>query len=697
MGNDKEIQGRTLMISNEDGDHIPQELIGLFFEDINYAADGGLYAEMIENRSFEAREAFGTPGYFYTVDDFGYAWEPYAKEGALPRMQIISGAPVSSANPHYLRITASGEGQGFSNRAYDGILLKKGLSYHVSFYARPVTYTGEAVCVRIVKEGKTYAKAEVPILPAAPYMPFSDVEGMDAGEQSGEWGSMIRRAMELDDGAHIRQNTWTKYEAKLTADDDVRGAQFVITLEGEGAMEFDLISMIPEDAAAGIFRRDLFEALSELKPGFIRFPGGCIIEGISLDNRYRWKRTIGDLKDRKYIPNLWAFDDERSHEKEGLDVRRGQSHYGQSFGIGFYEYFLLCEMLGAKALPVLNVGAACQFRSTEIVPVDSPEFKEYIDDALDLIEFANGPADSEWGSIRARMGHPDSFHMDLIGIGNEQWETKYVDFYERAKRFEEAIHARYPEIRIVGSAGPGVDSPMAEEAWEVYRKEEQRKKNSCYAVDEHYYVSPEWMYDHVNFYDDYPRTVGVFAGEYAAHTKNRQNDMEAALAEAALLTGIEKNAGVVKLASYAPLFYRIGYGQWKPDMIWFDDAQVYVTPSYQVQKLFATNLGKTLIPMNGQEKELQKDRIYVVLSRSGEGEVILKAVNAGDTDYVLALADPNGIKIEGDAVMTQLCGTGEILEDRPERSVVTETNIKVAGSVTLAAGTFSVIRFLSRR
>lgn len=679
-----------LTISKERGGRIPAELIGLFFEDINYAADGGLYAEMIENRSFEAREAYGTPGYFYTVDDFMYAWEPCAAEGELPDMKVISGAPVSSANPHYLRVTASRKGQGFTNRAYDGVCLKKGLSYTVSFYARPVTYAGEHVLVSVRKGGRTYAAAEVPVLPAAPYMPFSDVDGMDLEQQPGEWGQMIQRARELDDGKHVRQNAWTKYEAKLTAEEDVRGAEFVMTLDGEGAVEFDLISMFPEDAVAGIFRKDLFDALAELKPGFIRFPGGCIVEGISLDNRYQWKNTIGDRKDRKYMPNLWAFDDERSHEKNGLDVRRGQSHYGQSFGIGFYEYFLLCEMLGAKPLPVLGVGAACQFRSTEVVPVDSPEFGQYIDDALDLIEFANGPADSEWGSIRAAMGHPLPFGMDLIGIGNEQWETRHVDFYERAKRFEAAIHARYPEIRIVGSAGPVIDMPIAKEAWEFYRKEEEKKGNACYAVDEHYYVSPEWMYEHVNFYDDYPDTVGVFAGEYAAHTKERLNDMQAALAEAALLTGIEKNAGVVKLASYAPLMNRIGHSQWRPDLIWFDDAEVYVTPSYQVQRLFAANLGTELIPMGGQEKELQKEKIYVVLSRSEAGEVILKAVNAGEADCELGLCGPDGAGITGSAVLKQLCGTGEIVQDGLERSVVKEEELEIRGSVLLPAATFSV-------
>lgn len=685
-------------ISKERGDKIPQELIGLFFEDINYAADGGLFAEMIENRSFEAKEAFGTPGTFYSVDDPGYAWSAYSENETMPRLQIISGAPLSSVNPHYLRCTASGAGQGFSNKAYDGMNLKKGMTYHVSFYARCVDFTGESCTVKMIKDQKTVGEGCVKFTLPMPYMPFADLAkptvSMEESESDSEWDQMIRRAIKMKDPQKCRQNDWIRYRVDIAATENVRGALFVLTLNGTGAVDFDLISVIPEDAVAGIFRKDLFDALKELNPGFIRFPGGCIIEGISLDNRYQWKDTVGEWKDRRYQPNLWAFDDDRSREKEGLDVQRPtSSHYGQSYGIGFYEYFLLCELLGAKPLPVLNIGAACQFRSTEIVPVDSPEFGQYLQDALDLVEFANGPADSKWGSLRAEMGHPEPFGLTMVSAGNEQWETEYFDFYERADRFEKAIHAKYPEIRMIGSAGPNVETPMYEEAWAFYRGRQTGKTAGTYAVDEHYYVSPAWMYDHVNFYDSYPDTVGVFAGEYAAHTKDRENSMEAALAEAAMLTGIEKNVHAVKLASYAPLFNRIGYSQWKPDMIWFDDANVYLTPNYQVQKLFANNLGDETIPMQGQEKELQKDKIYVSLSRKEGGEIILKAVNAGEKDYTLDLADVEGKPVQAKAKVQTLASAGEMTKDLPEPSEVRTEQIAMNGSIVLPAGTFRVVRF----
>lgn len=415
------------------------------------------------------------------------------------------------------------------------------------------------------------------------------------------------------------------------------------------------------------------------------------MEGISLENRYRWKRTVGELKDRKYIPNLWAFDDDRS--KTGWDVKRPDSHYGQSFGIGFYEYFLLCELLGAKALPVLSIGTACQFRSTQLVTSDSEEFDEYVQDALDLIEFANGPVNSKWGALRAKMGHPESFGLDMISVGNEQWESQYVDLYKRHQIFEKAIHEKYPDMRILGTAGPFLDSPITEDAWKFYNNEFKANPNTCYAVDEHYYVSPQWMYDHVDHYDDYPRDIAVFAGEYAAHTTDKQNNMESALAEAALLTGIEKNADVVKLASYAPLFNRIGHSQWKPDMIWFDDEKVYLTPNYYVQMLFANHVGDETIPMNGQEKELRKDGIYVSLSRTQQGETILKVVNVNDSEYTLPLTDGEGVPVEAIAHAWILEGTGEIPEAMPEITDVRETNVQIIGEVKVLAQSFMVLRF----
>ena len=680
-----------MQITDKKGVKITPEMIGLFFEDINFAADGGLYAEMIENRSFEAKEGFGTPGNFYSVDDNGYAWEPYAADGQdNPRMQYIMGTPLSEANPHYLRFTATEAGQGFSNKAYDGIRLHKGMKYKVSFYARCVDYAGSDFVISVNKDGKTYAETTVEAVKAIPYVPFSDLK-IEMEKKDPVMSAQMEKLKMLDTDKMCRCNDWIKYDAVLTADDDVAGAKFTIALDGAGVIEFDLISMIPEDAVKGIFRRDLYEALAAIKPGFIRFPGGCIVEGISLENRYRWKRTVGELKDRKYIPNLWAFDDDRS--KTGWDVKRPDSHYGQSFGIGFYEYFLLCELLGAKALPVLSIGTACQFRSTQLVASDSEEFDEYVQDALDLIEFANGPVNSKWGALRAKMGHPESFGLDMISVGNEQWESQYVDLYRRHQIFEKAIHEKYPDMRILGTAGPFLDSPITEDAWKFYNNEFKANPNTCYAVDEHYYVSPQWMYDHVDYYDDYPRDIAVFAGEYAAHTTDRQNNMESALAEAALLTGIEKNADVVKLASYAPLFNRVGHSQWKPDMIWFDDEKVYLTPNYYVQMLFANHVGDETIPMNGQEKELRKDGIYVSLSRTQQGETILKVVNVNDSEYTLPLTDGEGVPVEAIAHAWILEGTGEIPEGMPEITDVRETNVQIIGEVTVLAQSFIVLRF----
>ena len=432
-------------------------------------------------------------------------------------------------------------------------------------------------------------------------------------------------------------------------------------------------------------------------PCFIRFPGGCIVEGISLENRYQWKQTVGELKDRKYMPNLWAFDDDRS--KTDMDVMRPTSaHYGQSYGLGFYEYFVLCELLGAKPLPVVGIGAACQFRSTEMFDIDSEEFKQCIQDALDLIEFANGPVDSRWGSLRAKMGHPQPFNLEMIGVGNEQWETQCVDFYERHCCFEKAIHAVAPDMKLIGSAGPIIDLPVFNEAWNFYRQGENEKKGFCYAVDEHYYVPHKWMYENIDFYDNYPRNVAVFAGEYAAHTEKKENNMESALAEAAFLTGVEKNADVVKLASYAPLFNRIGHSQWQPDMIWFDDVNVYLTPNYYVQKMYANHLGDHTLQMDEAVAKLRKQNIYISVSETApadekESEIIIKAVNAQDADFELPLTDEAGHAIESTGRSWILEANGENTENMPQPSHICETEINIKGSLALKAKTFTVVRF----
>lgn len=681
----------NLKISKEKGPDISSDLIGLFFEDINFAGDGGLYAELIENRSFEAKETFGTPGYFYAVDDYGYAWSPVSADSELPRMQYVSGVPLSAKNPHYLRLTTTHNGQGFKNKAYDGISLKKGMKYHVSFYARPVLFDGSSLSVKIQKEGCIYSEGLVDLIPVAPYMPFSDLHEVWDLDPNNGWEAKIIEARSYDTDKYARQNSWTKYELDLEAKENVSGADFVIIASGTGVIEFDFISMIPEDAVCGIFRKDLFDALKEINPGFIRFPGGCIVEGIDLETHYPWKDTLCRLEDRKYIPNLWAYNDDRFLDP--ITSTRPDSHYGQSFGIGYYEYFLLCELLGAKPLPVLCIGAACQFRSSQILPIESDEFKEYVQDALDLIEFANGDVNTKWGSVRARLGHAEPFNLSYVAIGNEQWETKFLDFYARYDIFEKAIHEKHPDILLLGSAGPNVDMGIAKDAWQYYRNAHKENKTHCFAVDEHYYVSPEWMYNHYNFYDSYPRSVYVFAGEYAAHPASRENIMEGALAEAALLCGIEKNADVVKLASYAPLFNRIGHSQWKPNMIWFDSDDVFITPSYQVQKMFANNMGDYIIPLNGQEIELSKEHIYTSLSGKADGTRILKAVNPTNEPYVLSLVNDDNTPIKTDATVSVLKSAGERPEGHPEPSKIVTEHVAIDGSITLEPGLFYVITF----
>ena len=414
------------------------------------------------------------------------------------------------------------------------------------------------------------------------------------------------------------------------------------------------------------------------------------MEGFSVSNRYRWKRTVGPVEGRTYQPSLWAFDDNRSHARNAQ--RPVNTHYGQTAGLGFYEFFLLCEMIGAKPLPILSVGVACQFRSTEAIPVDDPEFDLLVQDAVDLVEFANGSADSEWGSVRASMGHPEPFHLEYIGIGNEQWETRFIDFFERHKRFEKAIHDKYPDIKLIGSAGPSVRDPVSEQAWKFYREGNKAKPNFVHAVDEHYYVSPEWMYRNIDYYDDYPRDVYAFSGEYAAHTKGQENIMEAALAEASYMTGLEKNADVVRYAAYAPLLNNINHSEWSPNLIWFDDERVYLTPSYQVQKMYATNLGSETIPMNGQDVAFRKDGIYLSLSRKGN-EIILKAVNSRKTPFTLELGKENGDSFQTKADRQTLRSDGAIMKGMPEPTRIDKDSVQIDGTVLFDAQTFTILRF----
>lgn len=678
-----------LQILNKKGADIHEGMMGLFFEDINYAADGGLYAEMIENRSFEFLRATGTKTAYVQEYDGGYGWSKYPEHCPFASMEYHTVHPLTKENPHYLHFRSVQPECGFANKAYDGIFLKKGERVRLSFYANALSYRG-LLKIRVMKDGDSFLSVDIVI--------ENSEEAVSAGKEAGSREEAVCPCGGTQD-AHVTDchDGWKRYELVLTAQATVRAASFVMVLADAGEMEFDCISMIPESAVCGVFRKDLAELLKGLKPGFLRFPGGCIIEGNDLNNRYQWKRSVGDITKRKANWNRWAV-----HGNDKKNNYTGQyTHYNQTLGIGYYEYFLLCEYLGAKPLPVVNVGLACQYQSEELVEVDDPRFGEFIQDALDLIEFANGGTDTVWGALRAKMGHPEPFGLELLGIGNEQWETEKVDFFRRYTLFEEAIHAKYPDIKLIGSAGPDVHTERYEAAWNFYRTAAKQKDGFTYAVDEHYYMPPEWFFANTHFYDDYPRDVKVFSGEYAAHPKRMGgmrsgNTLEGALSEAAFLTGVERNADVVIMASYAPLLARVGYVQWAPDMIWFDAETAYGTPSYYVQKMYSLNMGSYTLPVAA---ELPED-VYASASYDEKTEeTILKLVNASGKEFAF---EP---EVEGnrvDTIVVTSLGGDEVLAYNTTESPkkVAEKEVVLSGeecrSITIPAHTFAVYRFLKK-
>ncbi|MDE6619016.1 MAG: carbohydrate binding domain-containing protein [Lachnospiraceae bacterium] len=640
-----------LTITGKKGADIPKEFVGLFIEDINYAVDGGLYAELLENRNFESLEAFGGENKkdYYVRHDGLYAWK-VCPENVPVQLSVVQGSPVSMNSPHYLRVESGQEKCGFSNKAYDGIYLRPGVRYTVSFYARSVKYQGK-ITVAIIKDGNAVCEKSV--------------------------------AVEMADA--FGWNKWVPYTLELSVEKEVQNAAFAVLLENQGTVEFDHFSMMPEDAVCGIFRKDLAECLKDLQPGFLRFPGGCVVEGSTLANRYRFKDTLGDKEERRYNWNRWA-----THGNSAENSFHSRyAHYGQTYGIGFYEYFLLCEYLGAKPLPVLGVGLACQYQSHEKVDLESPEIYEYIQEYLDLIEFANGKTDTKWGSVRAKMGHEAPFGLEMVGVGNEQWEDEESRFFERYQLFEREIHKVYPEIRLIGTAGPELDSPRFQAAWDFYHAHEDRE-NFAYAVDEHYYIKPEWCFAHTDYFDKGSRGTKVFFGEYAAHSTDpvkpipekdtERNTLEAALAEAAFMTGMARNSDVVVMTCYAPLLARVGYTQWNPDLIWFDDKKVCRTPSYFVQQMFAKNPGDYNLAM---EIDAQSGEMPCQVSYDGSAkELIVKLVNASSKAKNVVLAfDNRWEKSDQNARVIQL--TGRQLSDintlgnelvQPEESVVSLEN-----------------------
>ncbi len=546
------------------GAAISRSMFGIFFEDINFAADGGLYPELVKNRSFEFQEAL--QGWHQTMGFSSKGIDPPKGE-----LDVRTDDPLNETNPHYLRVRVEEPGYSFWNSGYRGVGVKKDAEYRFSAYVRT--------------SGPRSIRATI-----------TDEKGREIGTARLEGFS----------------GQWKRYEAVLRATQTAQHAQLNFIVEEPGTLDIDMVSVFPLDTwkhRENGLRKDLVQLLYDMHPGFLRFPGGCIVEGRQLATRYRWKTTVGDIAQRKTIINRWNLE---------FDQRPAQDYF-QSFGLGFYEYFQLAEDIGAQPLPILNCGMACQFNSSETAALG--QLDEYVKDALDLIDFANGPVTSPWGKLRAQMGHPEPFHLTMIGVGNEQWGPRY---FERYKVFAAALKASHPEIKLVVSAGPSPSGDLFDSAWSTWRQ------LNADIVDEHYYMSPEWFFANTGRYDHYDRSgPKVFAGEYAAQTiqstsSENRNNWQAAIAEAAFMTGLERNADVVRMASYAPLMAHVDAWQWKPDAIWFDNLRSYGTPNFYVQSVFANNVGTRILPATPEAE----DGLYTSASLDDSThEVIVKVIN----------------------------------------------------------------------
>lgn len=533
---------------------------GIFFEDINFSADGGLYAELVKNRSFE-----------FTQPMMGWKTTGTGKT-------LIVNRTDNKANPRYAHITVN-DSYTLSNEGFRGMGLQKGIQYNCSVWARATTGS-VTMNVALVND-----------------------KGADIGHTT----------------ISANSTQWQKYTVSLTATETVAKGSLKIVFSGNGALDADMISLFPANTwrqRPGGLRADLVQLLADLKPGFVRFPGGCIVEGRDLANRYQWKNTVGKVEDRTLIVNRWNTE----------FSNRAPGDYFQSYGLGFFEYFQLAEDIGAAPLPIINCGMACQFNTGEV----AEEVEPFIQDALDLIEFANGTTDTRWGKLRAEMGHPSPFNLSMMGVGNEQWDSQYVARY---RQFEQVLKAKHPEIKLVSSVGPSPDGDRFNYLWSELRQ-------SADLIDEHYYMSPDWFLKNARRYDKYDRKgPKIFAGEYAAHVKDKEKDgaetrntWGSALAEAAFMTGLERNADVVHMASYAPLLAHVDAWQWRPDLIWFDNLRSVATPNYYVQQLFGNYKGTQTVPVLLNGNTLAGEDSVYASATIGNNQILLKMVNVSDKE-----------------------------------------------------------------
>lgn len=602
---------------------------GIFFEDINFAADGGLYGELVKNRSFE-----------FTPDHL-MGWHSFGK------VEVRNDGPFDK-NPHYVRLTTPGHRDlwtGLQNEGFFGIGLQKGAEYRFSVWAR-------------VPDGKAQYL----------WIQFVDQNTMDEHQE------FTNTDLKVD------SREWKKYTVTIKSPRTIERAELRLFLcderrrSGSGVMDVEHISLFPVDTYRGHengMRKDVAQALEDLHPGVFRFPGGCIVEGTTLELRYQWKNTVGPVENRPINKNRW----------ENTFTYRYYPDYFQSYGLGFFEYFQLAEEIGAEPLPVLNVGMACQFQNGDDAhaPATKEGLRQFIDDCIDLIDFANGdPATNEWAKLRADMGHPAPFNLKFLAIGNEQWEQPYFD---RLAIIAPEVRKVHPEIKLIGTSGPNAEDDHFRNGWDAMRK------LKCDLVDEHYYRDVKWYQNWMNRYDDrkfYTKNgPRVFAGEWACHDRGKKwNHAGASIYEAAFMTNIERNADLVHMATYAPLFAHVDGWQWRPDLIWYDNLSTARTASYYVQQLYMLNRGTNVLPttvaLDGGKPSVNpvakgEDGLFAsAVVDSQKKEIIVKVVNTTGEAQTLTI-NINGLKakaLPATAVVTSLdCSDydAENMPSRPER------------------------------
>ncbi len=631
------------------GKPISPDLVGVFFEDLNYAADGGLYAELLQNRSFEYSASAQATWGPYT------GWELVQADGGSGNLGIGDYRPVHPANPHYLMLTVltPGAGVGVANRGFDRIPVRQGAAYEVSFWA---------------------------------YQAFMGAKWGGPGprvEQSKPMPVTVR--LEARDGRvlaeaklEIAGRAWTKHAVALTPSSSDTDARFVLLAHETGGVAFDMVSLFPTDTFKGRpngLRRDLAQVIADMKPKFMRFPGGCLVHGSGPRDFYNWKDSVGPVEQRRDKRNLWG--------------------YYQTHGLGYFEFFQFCEDIGAKPLPVVSAGVCCQHagdspgRGQEGLPLD--EMSSYIQDILDLIEWANGPADSKWGAVRAAAGHPAPFGLKYLGVGNEDAITP--EFRERFRQIFDVLKAKHPEIVVVGTSGPFASGEDYENGWAFVREV------GVPMVDEHYYVSPQWFWDNLERYGRYDRAgAKVYVGEYAAHDKDKKRStLRSALAEAAGLTSFERNGDIVRFASYAPLLARRDHTQWHPDLIYFDASAVYPTISYEVQRLFGNNAGDTVLPATLEGVPAGMRVTSSVVRDSATGDVIVKVVNGEDRAFSAAVAFVGGSRAAMRLITTVLTGADADVanqdgQDPAATTTVTESSSSESFLQTFPAHSLTVLR-----